>query len=170
MFKRVVLMPTGDELRAGTVLDTDSPMVMGELLRLNSSGEICRIPPIADQETLITDEILAGIRNGYDLLILIGGSGGGHRYVASLGRDFTQSALDTLLTEKFTTELYGKNGHLWCKLLCGRLDGSVVMNLPGPVEEAQAAIKAFCAVYRNTPDDLRAINAAMADAVKACYG
>lgn len=170
MFEKVMLIPTGDELRAGTVLDTDSPAVLGRLLRLNGSCSVLRVPPVRDEEAAVADAVRAGAAGGWDLLVLIGGSGGGHRYVPTLGKDFTQSALELLLEDKQVTELYGKNGHLWSKLLCGRLNGALVINLPGPFQEAEAAIRAFCTAYEADPADLAGINKAMAAAVEACYG
>lgn len=105
-------------------------------------------------------------RGGAELAIFIGGSGGGHRYSATLGRDYTHSALDRLLEGVAARSIYGQNGHLWSRLLCGTRRGARVINLPGPYVEAEAAIRAFCA---HAEADAETTVQAMADAVIACY-
>ena len=103
-------------------------------------------------------------------MILIGGSGGGHRFDPALGKDFTHSALMEVLEEKSVTDLYGKNGHLWSRLLCGYLGGMLVFNVPGPFDEAQAAVLAFEKCCREHPDSISDLNHAIADAVRDSYG
>lgn len=170
MIKKAVIIPTGNEVRDGIVLDTDSPMIMQAVLRMNSACTVVRNEPVADVENAISHCIQSYTARGYDLIVLIGGSGGGHRYSETLGRDVTHSSLETLLERKYSSELYGKNGHLWCKLLCGTLDRSLVINLPGPYEEAKAAMAAFVRAYEQDSHDLQQINHAMAVAVKSRYG
>ena len=169
MINCAVIIPTGDELIEGIILDTDSPMIMEQLLRINGNCKIMRHPPVSDRENLISQCILTNAR-GTDLIVLVGGSGGGHRHSSTLGKDYTHSALEVLLEEKNTTELYGKNGHMWCKLLCGVIKNTLVINVPGPYQEAKAAIKAFCTAYEKNPKDLKQINLAMMKAVKEQYG
>lgn len=169
-FSNIALIPTGDELIAGTIIDTDSPMILSVLLALTSNATITRHAPVRDDETTIIASVRRSVAVGTDLIILIGGSGGGHRFVPELGKDYTQSALEQLLTDKHTTELYGKNGHLWCKLLCGYIEKTLIINLPGPYDEAHAAIKAFTQAWAADIRDLTAVNQAMAEAVRACYG
>ena len=67
-----------DELASGVVLDTDSPAVMGELLRLEPTAFVARTSPVLDREEAISDTIKGFAAEGYDLIILLGGSGGGH--------------------------------------------------------------------------------------------
>lgn len=172
MFQKAVIIPTGDELIAGMILDTDSPAVMSELLGLNTNSVITRLAPVRDREDAIIGRIRECAGEGYDLIVMIGGSGGGHRYSPTLGKDFTHSSLEEILSEKHSCELYGKNGHLWSKLIIGRLEQALVLNLPGPYEEAKAAIRAFCETYAEDGDDpdLEKINKAMAEALRKTYG
>ena len=92
MFSKAVIIPTGDELAAGIVLDTDSPAIMGQLLAVNGNAFISRIPPVMDVEDTITSTVKKFSESGYDLIVLIGGSGGGHRFSATLGTDITHSS------------------------------------------------------------------------------
>ena len=132
MFTKAIIIPTGDELASGVVLDTDSPAVMGELLRLEPTAFVARTSPVLDREEAISDTIKGFAAEGYDLIILLGGSGGGHRYSSTLGKDFTHTSLDSILEDIHEGALYGKNGHMWSKLVMGRLGNALVFNLPGP--------------------------------------
>ena len=164
-----VIIPTGGEIRDGTVLDTNSPAVIYSLLSVAPLCTVHRIPPLEDDQELIFRTVDSWIAKLVDIVILIGGSGGGHRHSSTLSEDYTHSALEGLLEEKSCREIWGKNGHLWCKLVCGRKNGTLVINLPGPQLEAKAAIEAFCSVYLKAPDDLAEINEAMMRAVIAQY-
>ena len=170
VINKAVIIPTGDEIKTSIVLDTDSPMIMQTLISMSGMCSITRLRPVEDVETRIIDTIKSCVEEEYDFIVLIGGSGGGHRFSNTLGKDFTHSSLEQLLEEKYSSELYGKNGHLWSKLLCGRINNTLVLNVPGPYREAEAAIKAFKNVYLENENDLEGINKAMADAVKAQYG
>jgi len=169
MISKAYILPTGDEMREGVVLDTDSPMIMGELLRMNACCTITRMPPVIDEQGEIIGQIRALSDSGADLIILIGGSGGGHRHSPTLGRDFTHSGMEEILKDCFSTSLYGKNGHLWCKLVCGFLNKTLLINLPGPFVEAQAAIGAFRLTVMEHGLSPKYINERMAQAVKEQY-
>jgi len=169
VINKAIIIPTGDELKTGVVLDTDSPMIMGALLSMNGNCTVIRNEPVSDSETSITNCIRKYVDENVDLIVLIGGSGGGHRYSETLGKDFTHTSLESILEEKYSTELYGKNGHLWSKLICGKINDTLVINVPGPYEEAKAAIEAFKKTYENDSKDLKQININMAQAVKSKY-
>lgn len=164
----IYILPTGNEIQNGVVLDLDSPEVMGQLLRAWPRAEVTRLCPLADEEEAILEKLreVAALRP--DLIVLIGGSGGGHRHSDSLGKDYTQSALELYLKDKSVREIYGKNGHLWCKLLCGRMGNCLLINVPGPFHEARAAIGAFIAAA-GQGGGLKEINQAMAEAVFSQY-
>lgn len=170
MFTKAIIIPTGDELASGVVLDTDSPAVMGELLRLEPTAFVARTSPVLDREEAISDTIKGFAAEGYDLIILLGGSGGGHRYSSTLGKDFTHTSLDSILEDIHEGALYGKNGHMWSKLVVGRLGNALVFNLPGPYEEACAVIKAFVKTAMDGERELETLNKNMLEALKAKYG
>ena len=165
MIKSAVIIPTGDEIASGVVLDTDSPEIMRQLLALEPAMAVSRRAPVRDEEETIAEALVRAAKEA-DLVILIGGSGGGHRFDPALGRDFTHSALERVLEGAVSRRLFGTNGHLWCRLVCGHLGGALVINLPGPFVEAQAAMAAFCRTADLDPDS---INEAMTRAVLATY-
>lgn len=169
MINKAIIIPTGDELKSGIVLDTDSPMIMQVLLSMNGNCLIIRNEPISDSEDLIINCIEKYINENVDLIVLIGGSGGGHRYSDTLGKDFTHTSLESILEEKHFVELYGKNGHLWSKLICGIINETMIINVPGPYQEAKAAIEAFKKTYEQNSKDFKQINLSMAEAVKSKY-
>ena len=166
MIKSAVIIPTGDEIASGVVLDTDSPEVMRQLLALEPTMSVSRCAPVRDEEDAIVRAV-AEVAQTVDLVVLIGGSGGGHRFDPALGRDFTHTALEQVLEDVVSRRLFGKNGHLWCRLVCGRLGSTLVINLPGPFVEAKSAMEAFCQSIED--DDPETINQAMIAAVMETY-
>ena len=141
--KKVYIIPTGDEINNGVVLDLDSAEIMTQILRNFPQCEITRVSPVLDIQDAIIEKMNELQIKNPDLIVLIGGSGGGHRYSDSLGKDFTHSALCEFLDEVCSREIYGKNGHMWSKLICGKKQNTMIINVPGPFVEASAAIKAF---------------------------
>jgi molybdopterin biosynthesis enzyme MoaB len=170
MFNLVHILPTGDELRNGTVLDTDTPMLLTHLLNVNGNCTVKRFAPTADHLEALTSQIRGCLMEHPDLIILIGGSGSGHLYSEILGRDITHVSMESLLTDFCSTELYGKNGHLWSKLICGKSNNTLIMNVPGPYVEAEAAMKAFCLAVSHGIKNLKELNRTMAQAVIGEYG
>ena len=165
---RICIVPTGDEIKNGVVKDLDSPEIMGLALAAFPRAQVVRVPPVVDVEEEILDVIGRMQRGGADLIVLIGGSGGGHRFSASLGKDYTHSALGRFLDDYASHEIYGKNGHMWSKLMAGKKGGAVLINVPGPYVEAKAAFEAFLRGFRSG-SGFREISRAMAEAVLAQY-
>lgn len=141
--RTVYILPTGDEIKNGVVLDLDSSEIMRQMVAFDPQAKIVRMPPIVDAEECILQGIQAVMLEEPDLIVLIGGSGGGHRFSKSLGKDFTHTALEQYLSEFAEHAIYGKNGHMWTRLLCGKKCETVIINVPGPFVEAQAAFAAY---------------------------
>lgn len=137
------IVPTGDEIRSGVVLDLDSAELMRQLLKRDPEMEVTRVSPLLDVEEQILKKVQELAAREPWLIVLIGGSGGGHRYSSTLGRDFTHSALEKYMNVCAKHEIYGKNGHMWTKLLCGRKGATTIINVPGPFVEAKAAFAAY---------------------------
>ena len=165
--KKAFLIPTGDELASGLVLDTDSPMLMQQIIKQAPSCMVTRYPVTLDDAGSIAGRIREAASQNADLVILIGGSGSGHLHSEILGKDCTGESMDSALDTVTSTALYGKNGHMWSRLVCGRLDDTLVVNVPGPYTEAEAAC---AALLEHLDESLETINQAMAAAVKRCYG
>lgn len=170
MFNLVHILPTGDELRSGIILDTDSPMLLKHILKMNGNCAIKRFAPTADRLEDITEQIRISLVENPDLMILIGGSGSGHHYSEILGKDVTHAGMERLLTDFCSTELYGKNGHMWSKLICGKLDNTLMINVPGPYVEAEAVMKAFCLAVSRGIEKPKELNRMMVKAVTIQYG
>ena len=167
--KSVYILPTGDEIKSGIVLDLDAPEIMEQAVRTFPEAEVTRVCPLIDVEDTIFNKIKEiSEERKPDLIVLIGGSGGGHRFSKSLGKDFTHSALEKYLDEYASHEIYGKNGHMWSKLVCGKKDNTIIMNVPGPFVEAKVATEAFFKAYLDGKT-LDEISLAMAEAVLAQY-
>lgn len=165
---RVIIIPTGDEIREGIVRDIDSPEILSQTLAVFPRAQVTRVPPVLDVENQISGAIQSFIQDQPDLIVLIGGSGGGHRFSQSLGKDFTHSALSGLLDQYSSREIYGKNGHMWCKLICGQKKGTILINVPGPFVEAKAAYGAFLRSWLAGLGQ-EEINQQMAEAVFTLY-
>ncbi len=167
---RVVIIPTGNEVFEGIVIDTDGPMIADTLKDLDDKFVVDLKTAIEDKEDVIAKQIELESSKETCLIVLIGGSGGGHRHSKTLANDFTHSAMDKVLKNKYSTSIYGKNGHLWCRLVCGYSNDTLVINVPGPYNEAKAAIQAFVSIWSNRKCKLKDINKAMCDAVIKQYG
>ncbi len=94
--------------------------------------------------------------------------GGGHRFSSTLGKDYTHSAMEQWLDQKTSRQIYGKNGHMWTNLVCGKKGDCLVVNVPGPLQEAEAAIEAFIQAVGKS-GSIEGINRAMTEAVLAQY-
>lgn len=166
--RTLCIIPTGDEIRDGIVQDLDSPEIMRQMLRYNPSAQVTRIAPVRDEEDRIFDTIRTVVGYRPDLVVLIGGSGGGHRHSSTLGKDYTHTAIANYLDTYSEHCIYGKNGHMWTRLLCGKKNGTVIINVPGPYEEAKAAFQAFLSSIEEDADLERA-SRRMAQAVFEKY-
>lgn len=175
MNNRIVVIPTGDEILNGIVLDTDSPQIKSLWLENHPDDIVTITEAVSDDGEIIAAKIMEAAADA-DIIVMIGGSGGGHRHDQSLGKDFTHTALDRLLDPKAFKSIYGPNGHMWCRLVIGFVAGAVVLNVPGPFTEAKAAFTAFRDICEEdgipkTADEaaIKRINESMADAVIKTY-
>jgi Molybdopterin biosynthesis enzyme len=165
--KKVLLIPTGNEIYQGTVLDTNSPALMEIVLEKFPQACVQRLSPVEDDPEAIK-QVIEHYQD-WNLIILIGGSGGGRRYDPDLADDMTHLAVDSLLQRKIEKRIYGYNGHLWSRLLIGKIhEDNIVANVPGPYVEAVAAGKALVAAI-DAGDELAVISEKVTSAVFAQY-
>jgi molybdopterin biosynthesis enzyme MoaB len=163
----VAIIPTGDEMVQGVVLDTNSPALMEIILEKYPRCCVTRTTPVGDDPLAIKKILNQHTDN--DLMIFIGGSGGGKRYDSGLAADVTHVTLDSMLSVKVVKEIYGYNGHLWSRLVIGRLGRkTMVANVPGPFTEALAAGRALIEGIAERKS-LEAISEDMAFAVLSQY-
>jgi molybdopterin biosynthesis enzyme len=167
---KTAIIPTGDEVARGIVADTNSPAIAALIREAFPDCATLCCPAVVDSESAIRDEAEKMIREGADLLIFIGGSGGGRRFDPRLARDCTHEALRTLADRSAVRDIYGSNGHLWARLVAGEKDGSLLFNVPGPYVEAVAAARAALgALATEAAPDLEELAETLARAVWEQY-
>jgi len=164
----VSLIPTGDEVASGVIVDTDSPAIMQLALERWSGCMVKRLPPQKDDEGEIASSIRSEVCLGSELVIVIGGSGGGRAFASTLAPDRSHSGIKQVFPQASASEIWGSNGHLFCEMLVARHDAGWVINVPGPLPEAVAASRAAMDAIGDglEPDH---IVRRMADAVVAQY-
>lgn len=165
--EEIVIIPTGDEIKKGTVLDTNSPRIMELVL---SSWPACRIirsiPPV-DVKEEIQKEIQSWGK-GKGIIFLTGGSGGGKTFNDGLAVDCTHMAVGEFLPDSESVEIIGSNGHLFAKIVVGIFQDKLVVTLPGPTVEA---ISGANAVLENLSEhmDCKQLAKKVAQAILARY-
>jgi molybdopterin biosynthesis enzyme MoaB len=169
LINKVAIIPTGNEILSGVVIDTNSPAIMQEILENYPACQITRFKPVIDKESNIVVEIDKCVKDLYDLIIVIGGSGGGHRFEKSLSEDYSHTAMSNYLADYSAIEIYGKNGHLWSKIVCGTKNLSTIINVPGPYVEALAAAKAILKCAKENIIDKNIICERVSEAVISNY-
>jgi molybdopterin biosynthesis enzyme len=163
---RVVLLPTGDEVVDGIIIDTNTPALAALVQARWPTAAIVAHQPVRDRQADLRDAIQAC---DADLLIASGGSGGGKAFVPELAEDCTHRALLAALRDTATRQIWGQNGHLWSQLVAGRLGRLHAFNVPGPQVEAVAAATAALDLLADAPWNAAAVVTATATAVLACY-
>lgn len=169
MINSAAIIPTGDEILDGTVIDTNSPAIMKILLENFPACEIFRVRPVQDLEEEIICKIKLCLDRSFDLIVLIGGSGGGRKFLPELRPDLTHSAMISFLKDYAVKEIYGKNGHLWARIVAGMKNSTCFINVPGPYTETVAGIKAAVKVLKKRNRDPEELAQNIADAVVAQY-
>ena len=167
---KAAILATGDEIRDGTVVDTDRPAIARLIRRAFAGCTVLCPPALHDSVTGIVRALELGLAQGCDLIIAVGGSGGGHECDPDLARDCTHVALERVLPHPARRDLQGMNGHLWARLVVGQCGRAWLVNVPGPYVEAVAAAEAvLCFLARHTPVDSELLADAVADAVLGQY-
>ncbi len=156
MIRRAHILPTGDELVNGWVADTSSTAIASVLRSVFPWCDIQCLPPVRDSETRIVAQIDRSLATGIDLLVVSGGSGGGHRHLPELAMDLTHSALTGRFPEAAHRDIYGSSGHLWCRVVAAEYDGALILSVPGPhvgaVSAMEGAVRALVSDRRDLAD------------------
>lgn len=165
--EEVVIIPTGDEIKKGIVLDTNSPAIMQLVLGYRPTCRIIRsVPPVDIKEEIQKELRLWGKGDG--IIFLTGGSGGGRVFDSDLAVDCTHAAVAELLGDSESIDIIGGNGHLFARIVVGRFEDKLVVTLPGPNAEALSGARA--ALENLSPAiDCKLIARKVAEAVVAQY-
>ena len=161
--RSIHIIPTGDELVHGVVLDTSSRVMAGVFREAFPGVRVRPHDPVEDSERGIIAAVETALGTNADLVVVSGGSGGGRRHLPSLAPDCTHSALLTRFPEAVFSDIRGREGHLWCRIVVAPQDESLVMSVPGPhVEAVSAARAAARALQQGERDPLRLTQALIA--------
>jgi len=139
--REVVVIPTGDEIKEGVVLDTNSLAILELILNQWPGCRFIRAVPPPDNCKAIQSEIKRWGRHS-GIMFLTGGAGGGKVYNSELTEDCTHKAVIELIPDAETIEIFGSNGHLFAKIVVGKFKEKIIVSLPGPNIEAVAGAKA----------------------------
>ena len=138
--EEVIIIPTGDEIKKGIVLDTNSPKIMELVLGYWPACRFVRTVPPVDVKEEIQKEI-RGRGQGKGIIFLTGGSGGGKVFNNGLAVDCTHAAVEEILDSCESVEIIGSNGHLFAKIVVGKYEDKLIVTLPGPTVEAVSGAK-----------------------------
>lgn len=134
--KRVKIFPTGEEVREGTVKDTNSPFIKDSF---ESEGYTCSIGKTQpDDVHIIRNNIENAISEGYGIIITTGGIGAEEK-------DKTVEATERLDPNAATPYIvkYEKTGrHVkeGVRIGVGKTGKALIINLPGPHEEVKECV------------------------------
>ncbi|MDK2823531.1 MAG: hypothetical protein PWQ67_941 [Clostridia bacterium] len=135
--KRVIVFPTGFEVKRGMIKDTNTPLIkkaMEEKGYKVSVGEI-----LDDDMTLIAGKIRQAIYNGYGLVITTGGVGAEDkdRTIEGILTLDPQAAVPYVVKFKKGTGRHEKEG---VRIGVGRVGQTLIVALPGPNDEVKLGI------------------------------
>ena len=73
MISKAFILPTGNEIKDGTVLDLDCPKILEKLVKLNPEMVVVRQAPVVDVEKNIVEAMRRCVEDGAELIVLVGG-------------------------------------------------------------------------------------------------
>jgi putative molybdopterin biosynthesis protein len=138
---RVLILPTGSELvdwrdldlqalRPGQVLESNS-YVLGKLVE-SHGGEYAKHEKIADDLQAIQNAVLEGLQEGFDMVLIIGGSSAG-------SEDYARS----VIAELGTVHVHGVTMMPGKPVIIGEVEGKPVFGIPGYPVSAIIAYEQF---------------------------
>ncbi len=138
--KRAVVFPTGNEVVAGQIVDTNTPLIRA---RLEQAGyEVDTRPPLRDDRVLIEGALRSAVEDeGYGLVVTTGG-------VGAETKDCTIEALQGVDPAAATPYLcrfekgHGQHAKDGVRIAVGRAGTGILLSLPGPNDEVQLGIDA----------------------------
>jgi molybdenum cofactor synthesis domain-containing protein len=136
--KRCMVFPTGEEVRAELIKDTNSPYIRD---RLQSEGFKVDVGPVLrDDMNIISAALSAAIDYGYGLIITTGG-------VGAESKDRTVEAvikLDNEAATPYVTKYHkgiGRHEKEGVRIAVGRVGPTLMIALPGPNDEVRMSME-----------------------------
>ncbi|MBC7108225.1 MAG: competence/damage-inducible protein A [Methanomassiliicoccales archaeon] len=136
--KRCIVFPTGEEVKKGTIRDTNSPYIKS---RLEAEGFCVDIGnALNDDVDEIATALNSAIDSGYGVVITTGGVGAESKdcTVEALRRVDPHAATPYVTKYKKGTGRHAKDG---VRIGTGRVGESLLVTLPGPHEEVKILIE-----------------------------
>ncbi len=139
--RRAIVYPSGFEVRAGLIQDTNSPFIRRTL---EQRGFRVHIGPVLEDDTTVVAFALREAANGgYGLVITTGGVGAESkdRTVEGLLRVDPGAATAWLVKYEKGQGRHEKEG---VRIAVGRLGPTTMVTLPGPHDEVRTALPVLC--------------------------
>ncbi len=138
--RRAVVFPTGNEVVAGQIVDTNTPLIRS---RLEQAGYVVdERPPLRDERELIEGALRNAVMDeGYGLVVTTGG-------VGAETKDCTIEALQGVDGSAVTPYIcrfekgHGRHAKDGVRIGVGRAGTGILLSLPGPNDEVELGIDA----------------------------
>lgn len=140
MGRRAIVFPTGFELEAGMIEDTNSPYIAS---KLNEAGYQTAIgAPIPDTQEAVFGTISRAVDEGYGLIITTGGVGAEDKDHTVEGILQLDPAAAVPWVVKFRQGT-GRHVKMGVRIAVAELAGTWIVALPGPNDEVRLAVEAM---------------------------
>ncbi|ABB15031.1 molybdopterin-binding protein [Carboxydothermus hydrogenoformans] len=135
--KRVIVFPTGFEVKRGMIADTNTPYIIQRMTEAGykvTKGEI-----LDDSADYIAAKLNDAVNSGYGLIITTGGIGAEDkdRTVEGVLLVDPQAATPYIVKYQQGTGRHEKNG---VRIAVGMVGNSLIVSLPGPHDEVKLAL------------------------------
>ena len=155
--RRAVVFPTGNEVVAGQIVDTNTPLIRA---RLEREGYVVdEKPPLADDRELIEGALRAAVlEEGYGLVITTGG-------VGAESKDCTIEALQGVDAEASVPYIcrfqkgHGRHAKDGVRIGVGRAGTGLLLSLPGPNDEVELGLEAAIGALADGREAVKIANA-----------
>ncbi|MEW6622329.1 MAG: molybdopterin-binding protein [Bacillota bacterium] len=144
--KRVIVFPTGSEVKKGMIKDTNTPLIRELLEREGfyvSTGDV-----IDDDSILIAGKIRRAVNDGYGLIITTGGIGAEDKdkTVEGVLKIDPQAATPYIVKFQKGTGRHEKDG---VRIGVGQIDNTLIVALPGPNDEVKISMDILSKALRD---------------------
>ena len=148
--RRAVVFPTGNEVVAGQIVDTNTPLIR---TRLEREGYVVEErPPLSDDRELIEAALRAAVFDeGYGLVVTTGG-------VGAETKDCTIEALQGVDAEASVPYICrfekgrGRHAKDGVRIGVGRAGTALLVSLPGPNDEVELGLEAALGIETERTD------------------
>lgn len=141
--RKFIIIPTGDEILKGLVVDQNSPIIAGMIIKAIPGSTIFRTKPASDNKEHILSIIRQNLSKKPDYIIITGGTGGGKKFSDQLSKDLVHDVLKENFQDIHYRNIFGQNGHLFSTLTIANSENTKILSLPGPKDECTSLFRLF---------------------------